>query len=301
MSKGADLSSVETLRDLVAAFQDFSRRRSESLDELERPLARRVERLEDRREAWERELRQRQRDYDDADDEEDDLGYLAMQVEEAEEQLRQVERWAQRVSESQAYFTRCANTIASGPDQRAIAFLQRLIAELEEYLATKIGKTAGSLTPLPGAEILMNVLNAVEQTVTAGFFGITEPLLPDGFDWIPLTAISAAEMENLPDDDDYKKVAKSEMQRGFATLHRDILPLIKQSGVDSDYFFQLDTQAGLDYERGLQRVYDAFFGGEPITLDSSLGDETFNITSGRHRIKVARELGWPAVPARLIG
>lgn len=295
MSKGANVSSVETLRDLVAGLQDFSRRRSECLDELERPLARRVERLEDRREAWERELRQRQRAYDDAD-EDDDLRYLEMQVEEAEEQLRQVERWAQRVRESQAYFTRCANTVVSGPDQRAIAFLQSRIAELEEYL----GMTSYSLTALPGIEILTNIVNAAEQTIAASFDGLTESPLPKGIAWVSLTEISAAEMDNLPSDDDYEKVPKAEMERGFAILQRDILPAIKQRGADSDYFYELDRQSGQPPNRGLKSVYDAFFGLEPITLDRSLDGAEYSVTNGRHRIKVARELGWPAVPAKVL-
>jgi hypothetical protein len=107
-------------------------------------------------------------------------------------------------------------------------------------------------------------------------------------------------MNNLPSDDDYKKVPKAEMERGFAILQRDILPAIKQCGADSDYFYELDRQSGQSPNRGLQSVYDAFFGGEPITLDSGLDGAGYNVTSGRHRIKVARELGWPAVPAKLI-
>lgn len=300
MNKGANVGSLQTLQDLTAALKNFSRRRRELLDDLEAPLSRGVERLENRRDAWERELERRRDSYESAG-EEDDRHYLQMQVEEAEENLQQVERWLDRVREAGISYTRCARTLSAGDDERAIAFLQDRIAELEKYLAIKVNSGAtGSSLSFEGPGILPNALGALEQMVSSGFEGITESVLPAGFTWVPLSSIGAEEMANLPSDDDYPTVSKAEMQRGFETLRRDVLPAIQPGLASRDYFLKLDQEAGREYEHGTQRVYEAFFGDEPITLDRKLNGVEYGITSGGHRIKVAREQGWPAVPAKLI-
>lgn len=299
MNQGAEVISVPALQDLVAALESFAWRRRELLAELEHSIARQLEWLEDRYEAWQRELEQRQRRYDEAD-EDDDPGYLAWQVAEAEEGLQRIAQHLARVREAAAYYRRCAARIAAGPDDQARHFLQSRIAELEKYLAIRLDAAPSAVPPLPGTEVLTNVISAAEQTVAAGLAGIMDAPLPEGFTWVPLTAISATALAELPADDDYKKVAKAEMQRGFAVLQRDVLPAIKRDVANRDYFFQLDQQTGQAYEHGVQRIYEAFFGDEPITLDRNRDSATFNVTLGRHRLKVARELGWPAVPAKLI-
>ena len=300
MNKGANVGSLQTLQDLAAALKSFSRRRRELLNDLESPLARRMERLEERRDAWEREMNRRRDEYEGAD-EEDDSYHLQMRFEEAEENLQQVERWLERVRGVAISYMRCARRLSAGDDERAIAFLQDRIAELEKYLAIQVDSSQpGSTFPFEGLGILPNAIGALEQTVAYGLDCITEFILPLGFTWVPLSSVSADEMANLPADDDYPKISKIEMLRGFEVLQRDVLPAIKQSGADSDYFFKLDKVSGKDVGNGVQRIYDAFFGDEPITLDRKLNSTEYGVTSGRHRIKVAREQGWPAVPAKLI-
>lgn len=224
-----------------------------------------------------------------------------MRVEEAEENLQQAERWLERVREATVSYTRSARTLAAGDDERAVAFLQDRIAELEKYLAIKIDSGAtGSSFSFEGPGILPNAIGALEQTVASGLEGITESILPSGFDWVPLSSINAVEMASLPADEEYRKTPKAEIQRGFEALRSDILPAIKQSGADSDFFFKLDQVSGKNAEHGVQRVYDAFFGSDPIALNRTLKEGEYEITSGRHRIKVAREQGWPAIPAKLI-
>jgi hypothetical protein len=66
---------------------------------------------------------------------------------------------------------------------------------------------------------------------------------------------------------------------------------------NSAYFERLDRQTGRDYQNGLQRVYEAFFGGQHIRLERWRGEAKWDIINGRHRIEVARELGLEAVPA----
>lgn len=298
MGRIAEVLSVQALQDLVPALERFSYHKREALAELERLIARRIGRLEERRDDWQQEVHRRQRRYDEAD-EEDDLGELAFRVSEAEENLWQVERYLAQVSDVAANYYPCAMTINAGPDDASRTFLKARIADLEKYLAVRLD-TASIGEPLPGTEVLTNIIAGFEQTVAASLASITDSPLPEGIVWVPLTAISASEMAELPGDDDYKKISKVEVQRSFEVLQRDILPAIKQSGAGSDHFLSLDQAAGRDHEHGLQRVYDLFFGSEPITLDRALDGKSYQVMFGRHRIKVAREKGWPAVPAKLI-
>jgi len=68
----------------------------------------------------------------------------------------------------------------------------------------------------------------------------------------------------------------------------------------SSYFSRLDRQAGRSYEEGLQRVYEAFFGADHIRLSRFKGSQLWGIDNGRHRIQIARDLGWKFIPAKTI-
>ena len=49
----------------------------------------------------------------------------------------------------------------------------------------------------------------------------------------------------------------------------------------------------------LQQIYDAFFNKEYVYLERRRGQEKFDITNGRHRIRIALDLGSDAIPARV--
>jgi len=69
------------------------------------------------------------------------------------------------------------------------------------------------------------------------------------------------------------------------------------AGYTSDDFADLDKAKGLNYEHGQQRVYDLYYGSDPIAVDKD-GDK-YDIVSGRHRIFAAKELGLDFIPARV--
>ena len=73
-------------------------------------------------------------------------------------------------------------------------------------------------------------------------------------------------------------------------------PAVEQ-GAGSDYFAHLDAERGIDYSRGFQRVYDAFYGNDAIRLDR-VGD-TYQVVNGYHRLYVAKQIGISIVPARV--
>ena len=78
------------------------------------------------------------------------------------------------------------------------------------------------------------------------------------------------------------------------------LPEIREmvkNGKTGDDLSAEDQAAGLDYTHGKRRVFDLFYGSDPVTLDKD-GDH-YDIISGRHRIYAAKELGLSTIPARV--
>jgi hypothetical protein len=97
----------------------------------------------------------------------------------------------------------------------------------------------------------------------------------------------------------YEKVPYQEMRRGFDALRNDLLPALSGDNLGAaEVFARRDAEAGVSYEHGLQRVYDAFFGNDPIYLSRGADTELCTVTSGRHRIKAAIDAGWTAVPVK---
>lgn len=78
------------------------------------------------------------------------------------------------------------------------------------------------------------------------------------------------------------------------------LPQIQQevkAGKNRDDFWANDQKSGLDYANGTERIYDLYYGSDPITIDK-IGDNP-TIVSGRHRIFAAKECGLETLPVRL--
>jgi hypothetical protein len=129
---------------------------------------------------------------------------------------------------------------------------------------------------------------------------LTHYALPPGFRWIPLDEI---EIEHIPESE-FHKVSSNTMQEGLARLG-EVLECLQERLTEpftdnSVYFMRLDRRAGRAYEAGLQRVYEAFFGHDRIRLSRIKGSTRWTIDNGRHRIQVARALGWQAIPAEAV-
>jgi hypothetical protein len=69
------------------------------------------------------------------------------------------------------------------------------------------------------------------------------------------------------------------------------------AGKTREDFWNEDQRAGVDYAQGKERVYDLFYGNDPIALEK-IGDH-YDILSGRHRIYAAKELGLATIPAHV--
>ena len=91
------------------------------------------------------------------------------------------------------------------------------------------------------------------------------------------------------------------MLRGFETLYTEILPAINDptNPANKDTFRRRDEDEMVPYEKGTLRIYEVFFGDDGIHLDRGQNDKLFSIDNGRHRIKVAMDAGWTAVPVKM--
>lgn len=82
-----------------------------------------------------------------------------------------------------------------------------------------------------------------------------------------------------------------------AKEYQQMQPLIQQ-GYTGDDFSAEDAVNRLDYEHGRRRIYDLYYGNDPIRVDKD-GDH-YDIISGRHRVFAAKEVGLETVPARVV-
>lgn len=96
---------------------------------------------------------------------------------------------------------------------------------------------------------------------------------------------------------DFKKVSYPEMVRGFHALETEVRPAL-ENGANADDFRTMDAKNGIEYAKGVQRVYESFYGQESIRLEK-VGD-SYKVINGYHRLYVANELKISTVPARVI-
>lgn len=111
---------------------------------------------------------------------------------------------------------------------------------------------------------------------------------------VPVTELPIPENVDNPDDFDHHiswEDAKSATEQ---------LPQIQEetkNGKGRDDFHLEDQQNGLDYSQGKERIYDLYYGSDPVVLDK-IGDK-YDIVSGRHRVYAAKTLGLESIPARV--
>lgn len=205
----------------------------------------------------------------------------------AEEELAVVLRWKQDVLERAETFDKVAHQLADLTErefERGRAFLQDKAATLEDYA----GATGMPITSFQSAQ---------PGLVKSGL--ASAPLKNGSSVWrdrgISAVPLSAIDLTDCPKDaTDFRKVPYETMREGVRKLLDEVWPAVKR-GAGHDYFAGLDRDSNTDYEHGLLRVYEAFFGMEPIRLEKN--GERYVVVNGRHRLAVARDLGVMSLPA----
>lgn len=312
MSDPIQVNSFSSLEELETAISTFSARFSEVLEDAEREIERKRQLIDDAIEDRRRRVGYWQQEYDSADPDEDDIGAISYRLEEAENDLKEARRWQRRIEESYSSYSKQASRstfLCTEDTRKAHAVLREKIKALYEYAALNPELSeASAMYAASGPGVLDGVLGAAELVAESGV-GTIEPsadalssfILPRGFQWISLDRIDPADLKELPNDDEFRKMPKQDMTMGMELFRTRILPEIQRNpnAVGSDYFWQVDQREGRTGANSLRNIYDAYFGGERIRVESAGQSGYYRLDHGRHRVKLATELGWIAVPVSL--
>lgn len=164
----ARVTSIDALRDFRAALIDFADTARGALGEALSDVQRTSWWIQhDMRDHWQRELKSRQNKLAEA---KTDLARAQMQqksdvlerkavqawvrrVEEAEEKLRAIKRWAVAMEREQMIFRgQCSGMSAAidGELPKTIAWMERMIDSLQQYIALQAPQMAPPAEPMPG-------------------------------------------------------------------------------------------------------------------------------------------------------
>ena len=181
MSSTAHVQSIQALEELKGALGRYSGEAQEALGAAEQELRRTLDWLQERLNHWQNEVRRRQEEvrqamdalrrcqasgYSDRDGHyhapdcrayERALRQAQARLEEAQRELRNVQQWAQRVQQAAGDYhvqARRLQQLATTENQKAQAFLERAIGDLERYMAVApppVSGMAASSMPTPVA------------------------------------------------------------------------------------------------------------------------------------------------------
>lgn len=296
----AEVQSHEALNHLERALASFSSKSTQAVTAMSTQFQRQWFELSSREVAAQHEVYHWEIALEVAEyDEERERARFSLGV--AQERLERVRNWQASVRDEYEVFRSQLKRFERLLDQvipRGRNFLRSRSEELVTYGAVQPGLAASGAA---GVSSSGSVFTATSETASAVPMRLTDHLLPTGFRWVPLAEVSEADLDGVSSKDSYRKVEYDKMATGLRRLVEEILPRIQSNAdrVGSDTFRGLDEVSGEGFENGLQQVYDAFFGKDYVYMERRRGEETFRVTNGRHRIRVAIDLGWDAVPARV--
>lgn len=312
MSSNIHVTSFETLHRLDAVLGIFSADLTDKIQSVARNMENQLSWIEERYQELEAELHRWESEYEQANQEDDDTGYLRYKLEEAEEKLRQARNLQRLTEEASENFARCARRVSEIADERineAQQFLRQRIQELQDYSSVQIENNSHQLR---STEATSHLKSAETSEQNVGNLSLSEtPVeelmkipLPEGFRWIRLDEISQEEIDELSDKNQFRKVSYTEMENGLKKFESEILTVLKQSPdkATSDFFENLDIEKENDLQNGCKKIFNVFFGRQfPkfIKLERFAGESKYDINNGRHRIKVAMDLGWKVIPAEV--
>lgn len=272
-------------------------------------IARRLGRVEANVESLEDEVRRLRQGLEECDDE--DCDRLSSDLADEEERLSRMRFHLDQVSDALAPYRRLSAeldaTLRSG-FPRATALLERKMREVADYVtltassfAAAEQRSRSSVSPALSTQSPTKArLNQVPDAAPVGDFDELRRMpLPSGFQWVPLSEISA--VDDLRPDEGFPKVSEGEMSQGLLHLMTVVLPALAGNPSNrSEHFRELDQAQRLEFHAGSQRAYEAFFGNDAIALTRQPGSSAYGVTNGRHRIHVARTNGWVALPVRVV-
>ena len=243
----------------------------------------------------------------DAIDEEDGWDESSRR-DEALEAVLEYRRVASQVEAAGRRFIARAGDIADRGQQLAragIASLERRIEARNEYMAIQMPEGGRS-----GA----HAANKAARAGTAAFPAVASAehaasALPPGFGWIDLDEVNASGF--IEDPAKFTKTNHAVMLRGIEILRDEIIPALRQGGYCREDAERIDRDCGTDYTaegwihpESRLTVWKAFLDprreADVVAVERG-EDGKYNVTSGRHRLGLARQLGVEKVPVRILG
>jgi hypothetical protein len=305
MAESDIVVSIEALEEMPPALRAFRSFVADHLYRVQSDLRRVRETMKEARSDASREVRRISSEIDCAD-EEDDTSGLEYDLSEARERLSRIERATRNTDGLVAAYEREAGRMRLTMENqvpRAESHLMRKIDELHSMHAIQSGDQAGWGGGAAGASSAVSQAAACAADVAdAAGVDLTASPLPSGYAWAKLSDMDLDDaLTDVRTAEDFRPHATYDMlTNGLGMLQSTVLPAIAQHGYTADNFFfdRQDAASGRDPEHGARRVFDSFFGSDAIALQRGANGK-LSVINGRHRLKVANDAGWLAVPVKI--
>jgi hypothetical protein len=311
-----DLRSLERLKDFHNALVQFANRADGRISRLESQFSRARDYLSKKHTAFSHRVDMLEQMLYQAD-EECDTSQIEEKLDEARADLDRAIQCEAHVDAAESryrqHLARVQAVLRSGiPEARNM--LERKIGQLHDVLGVPVNHAPGRNSSV-GSILSSAAMNSLEEVQSSDHQFATEPRpyspimqfysLPSGFRWISLDSIAPADLEKARIIPESKKTSFAEMRKGFAVLQQEILPALASMSASQAYERFAAEDASAPRPDGLfrQNVFAAFFGGPGkanIHLEKKRSDSFFTVIDGQHRIRVAMELGWEAIPAEAV-
>lgn len=293
------IESIETLREFAARLgrvtSDARNAFENALAEAGRRLLRIEHLLQQQRSRLETAHRRMQEEEDgDANE------HLAREIEALEQAVGVLERQLILGDRAISDFRHSAATnleSLTADVQRARNFLEDRSRATVAYRAITTDRSQGTGS-ISGRDDHSSLSPSSVTTVELG-----EVRLPDGFQWIPISEIAATDLPILPQD--WNKISKADMTHGLTVFVKEIVPLLQRGqSLSAEALSEIDKAAGRSgvfgfvHPDSLENIFRVMFGNECVAVSRT--ENGWSVTNGRHRIAVARELGWSHVPSRIL-
>jgi hypothetical protein len=231
---------------------------------------------------------------------EDEVSFAQREMNEALDRLDLVRRVRDEMRGAAEDFLGGARELRTVSDERmrlARLYLQAKSRELHAYLsvASPVGATGFASSPHASdgttGIAFSTGLPASRHVVERKSRFAERGVVPVSLDDIPAEALG------FLSKDDFRKYSYDQMLNGVRRFDREVRPAV-EAGQGRDYFRAKDREVGVDYQHGLERLYDAFYGSEPIRV-TKLKSGRYDVTNGRHRLFVAKQAGLRSLPMRV--
>ncbi len=308
MTDGVDLRSVaflEQARDVLRQFGWQLNNHAGAVTEL---VARATAEIESVGEARLDELREAERALFSVEDD-DDNTYEFERREEAQEALARYRRVAAHIDKLSRSFVE-RTSILSGRAQQLVKVgtsdLDRRVEALAEYRSIQMPLAGGGYAATSAVGQLQTSADLQEKVA---FEQEGEMHLPAGFGWVDLNEVELSGF--IDDPEHFNKSDYYTMRRGIEILRDEIIPALRSGRFGREDAERMDRDRGTEYTvdgwihpESRLTVWRAFLDprreADVVVLERG-ADGKYCVTSGRHRLGLARSLGIRMIPARILG